>query len=447
MTGGVVIVGRPNVGKSTLFNRLVGKGLAIVDDLPGVTRDRREGVAHLGDLHFPLVDTAGLDDPRIDELHHKMWLQTEKALYNADVILFVLDGREGLTSMDEHYAHQVRRYNKPVILLANKCEGQRGVENLGEISQLGFQGPIAISAAHNEGLADLYEAIRPFVDQGLVEEEKTEHQETILQLAIVGRPNVGKSTLVNQLLKEERLITSPIAGTTRDPIAIEWAYKNQPLRLVDTAGLRRRSKITNRLEKLTVSEALRVVRYAHMVVLVLDNDTPLSKQDLKIGAQVVEEGRVLVIALNKWDLVKNKDAFIKEIRQELAYVLPQVKGVPCIPISAKEGKNLTHVLDAVLELYEKWNCRISTGRLNQWLESTLTYHPPPIVGRNRINIKYMTQIKTRPPTFVLFTSKPTELPEAYVRYMVNSLREEFDLPGIPIRLMTRKGKNPYVKKG
>lgn len=450
----IAIMGRPNVGKSTLFNRLAGKKLAIVDDMPGVTRDRREADAKLGDMSFKITDTAGLDQDPEDALSAQMWNQTARAVTDANLILFLVDGREGVLPLDEHYATMIRRAGKPVVLVANKCEGYIPVEHLAEASAMGFGEPVCISAEHGQGMAQLFQAVVAYEQAAELTDtttkdltEESSPRTPSLHLAIVGRPNAGKSTLVNQLLKEERVITSDIAGTTRDAIAIDWTYKDRHLKLIDTAGIRKRSKVTLDLEKYAVSDALRTVKYAQLVILVLDPESPLSKQDLTIASRVIEEGRVLMIALNKWDKVKDKKKVLDGVHDRLKKTLSQTKDIPCVPISAKTGKNLDKMMEMVFSLYEHWNVRIPTAELNKWLENIIAYHPPPLSGGKRINIKYMTQVKTRPPGFALFLSKPTEVPASYLRYLTNALRDDFDLPGIPLRLMVRKGKNPYAKEG
>lgn len=441
----VAIVGRPNVGKSTLFNRLCGKRMAIVHDMPGVTRDRKEAFGQLGDIPLKLIDTAGLEDKSTNPLMEGMKVQVLEALRVADVILFVIDGREGVTPLDESFANLLRKAEKPVLLLANKCEGKTGAQGIAEAWGLGFGEPFATSAEHGQGLDSLYEALLPFYKGPLNErEEEEENLETPLQLAIVGRPNVGKSTLLNQLIGHERVLTGPEAGVTRDSISTEWSYKNQPIRLIDTAGLRKRAKVVEKLEWLATSESRSAVQYAQVVILVMDATQPLERQDLHIGAQVIEEGRCLVLALNKWDLITNKEELLKDLKERLTTALPQVKGIPMVPISALKGKNKEKLLDQVLALYAVWNQRISTGKLNRWLEGIVSHHPPPLVAGRRIKIKYLTQIKTRPPTFVLFSSKATELPEAYVKYLVNGMRQSFGLEGVPIRFSVKSSKNPYV---
>ena len=453
----VAITGRPNVGKSTLFNRLVGKKLAIVDDQPGVTRDRRFGEAHLGDLDFTVVDTAGLEDAFDDSLEARMREQTEAAIDEADLALLVIDGREGVTPLDEHFARRLRKSKTPVLLVANKCETKASEANIYEGFRLGLGDPIPISAEHGQGLSHLYEAMRPYAEKaGAVapldadleplpddDAEAPKH----LQMAIIGRPNVGKSTLVNSLLGRDRLLTGPEAGITRDSIAIDWSWNGEPVRLIDTAGLRRRSKVVDKVERLSGADTERALQYAHVAVLVLDANDMLEKQDLTIARHVIEEGRGLVIAANKWDAIEDKSAALKKLRDRIDYSLPQVKGVPVVTLSAMTGRNLDKLMAAVLRIYELWNKRIPTARLNRWLEGTTQAHPPPLVAGRRIKIRYMTQIKTRPPTFALFAAKGEELPDAYHRYLMNGIRESFDLEGVPLRLYLRKGENPFDKKG
>jgi GTP-binding protein len=459
----IAIVGRPNVGKSTLFNRLVGKKLAIVDDQPGVTRDRRFGEAHLGDLDFTVIDTAGLEDSFDDSLEARMREQTEAAVAEADLALLVFDARAGVTSLDEHFARRLRKKRTPVLLIGNKCETRSAENNIADGYRLGLGDPVPISAEHGEGLSLLYDAIRPFAEKaGVARARSTEDEAELtpeldplpdddaeapkhLQMAIIGRPNVGKSTLVNALLGRERLLTGPEAGITRDSIAIDWSWKGRPIRLIDTAGLRRRSRVVEKLERLSGADTQRALIYAHVAVLVLDGNDMLEKQDLTIARHIVDEGRGLVIAANKWDAVENKTEALKKLRDRIDYSLPQVKGVPVVTISAMTGKNLDKLMATVLKVYDIWNKRVPTARLNRWLDGTTQAHPPPLVSGRRIKIRYMTQIKTRPPTFALFAPKGDELPDAYHRYLMNGLRETFDLEGVPLRLYLRKGENPFDK--
>ena len=441
----VAILGRPNVGKSTLFNRLAGRKLALVDDAPGVTRDRRETPATLGgDLAFTLIDTAGFHYDADEEMVGNVQSQIDMAVEMADLLLFVFDARVGLTPEDKDIAQILRRTNKPIIVLANKCEGKAQEQMVYEAHSLGFGEPIPISAEHGQGMHDLYDAVKPHIPE---EDGEDEDAEKPLQFVILGRPNAGKSTLVNQYLKEDRVITGSTPGVTRDAITIDWTYKGKPLKLIDTAGMRKRARVTNKVEKLAVSDGLRALQYAHVAVLLVDATIALEKQDLTIARRIVDEGRILVIGINKWDLIKgDKKEFMDDLEYRLGHVLAQVKGVPFIPISAAHGTNVNKILDKAFELYETWNKRIPTAKLNQWLEGAEMNHPPPLIGRNRIRLKYATQIKTRPPTFVIFVSKALELPDSYKRYLENSLRDTFKMPGIPIRLQIRSGKNPYADK-
>ena len=437
----VAIVGRPNVGKSTLFNRLVGKRLALVDDAPGVTRDRREGEGGLGDLRFRVFDTAGLEDVTDDSLEARMRRQTERAIAEADVALLLIDARAGVTPIDRHFAQQLRRGRTPVLLVANKCEGRAGGPGLLEAYELGLGEPIAISAEHGEGLSELYAALAACAKGDAASESAIERP---MQLAVVGRPNVGKSTLVNRLIGEERLLVGPEAGITRDAIGVPFEFKGHAIKLIDTAGLRRRPRVQGKVEKLSVADTLRAIRYAEIVILMIDATVGLEKQDLTIAADVVEEGRGMVIAVNKWDAVRDADATLRAIRDRLSISLPQVRGIPLVTVSAHEGRNLDALMRAALALSEVWNRRVSTADMNRWLEGALAQHPPPLVAGRPVRIRYATQIKTRPPTFALFVSKPQELPDSYIRYLVNSLRDRFGLDGVPIRTVMRKGKNPYV---
>ncbi len=461
----VAIVGRPNVGKSTLFNRLVGKRLALVDDTPGVTRDWREGEGRIAGMVFRVLDTAGLEDADDATLAGRMRRQTERALDAADVALFLIDARAGVTPLDEHFAALLRRRGTAVVLVANKCEGRQGEAGLLEAYALGLGDPVPVSAEHGEGMADLFDALRPYADAAEAVDASLEAEavggngaesaardrdagETAggpLQLAIVGRPNVGKSTLVNRLIGEERLLTGPEAGITRDAIAVDWEFAGRALRLVDTAGLRRRARVAGKLEKLSGSDAMRAVRFAQVVVLVLDAEVMLEKQDLTIARRVVDEGRALVVAANKWDLVEDRKAALAGLHERLAESLPQVRGVPVVTISALAGRNLDRLMQAVFRVYELWRTRIPTARLNDWLAAATAAHPPPMgAGGRRIRLRYATQIKTRPPTFAIWCSRPRELPDSYTRYLVNGLRDDFELDGVPIRVHLRKGENPYA---
>jgi len=439
----VAIVGRPNVGKSTLFNRLVGKRLALTDDLPGVTRDRRSSEAKLGDLRFTVIDTAGLEDSDASSLTGRMRQQTERAVADADAAIFLIDARAGLTPLDRHFAAWLRKQDTPVILVANKCEGRVPAASLAEACALGIGEPIPLSAEHGEGLSDLYDAIREHAHAADAQAAEAA-PDGPLQLAIVGRPNVGKSTLINRLVGEERLLTGPEPGITRDAITVEWRHRSRPIRLVDTAGMRRRSQVVHRLEKLAVDDGLRAVQYAEVVVLLLDAAGMLEKQDLAIARLVVEEGRALVIAANKWDAIKDKTDALRKLRERAAASLPQAEGVALVTLSARTGQNLDKLMDAVFRTYEIWNQRIATPELNRWLATAVGAHPPPLVKGRRIKLRYMTQTKTRPPTFQLFGNQLDALPEPYLRYLVNSMRDRFHLPGVPVRMLLRKGKNPYA---
>ncbi len=450
MSLSIAIIGRPNVGKSTLFNRLVGKQLALVDDRPGVTRDRREGDGKLFDLEFTIVDTAGLDDVDDKSLEGRMRAQSEIAIGEAQVILFVVDARAGIMPMDKFFADLVRRQSKPVILLANKAEGKAAEAGVYEAWSLGLGDPIEFSAAHGIGMDDLYEALKDHVaadlaahqeDQESLEDEAVEKA---LRLAIIGQPNAGKSTLINKLIGEDRLLTGPEAGITRDAIAIDWSYKGRRIALWDTAGIRKKARVRDKLEKLSVADGLRAVKFAEVVVLLIDATVPLERQDLTIADLVVREGRALVIVINKWDLIKNKPAEMKNLQLEVDRLLPQMAGVPLITMSAETGKGMDRLMPAVLDIYAIWNKRITTAQLNKWLAFQVDQHPPPAPGGRRIKLRYMTQTRPRPPTFALFCSRPDDLPESYKRYLVNGMRVDFKMKGVPIRIHLRGGKNPYV---
>jgi GTPase len=455
MTFTVAIVGRPNVGKSTLFNRLVGKRLALVHDLPGVTRDRREAQARLGDLTFIAIDTAGLEQARGESLTARMQEQTEAAIAAADAVMFLIDARAGTVPADRAFADLVRKSGKPTILIANKSEGRAGETGALEGYELGLGEPIAVSAEHGEGLADLYAALRaalpeataPATERPAGEVDATDADRKPIRIAVVGRPNSGKSTLVNRLLGEERLLTGPEAGITRDAIAVDLTWRNHYFRVHDTAGLRRRARIEEKLEKLSVADALHAVRFAEVVVLLMDAQKPFEEQDLRIADLIEREGRALVIGMNKWDLVERRPGAAKHLREEADHWLPQVKGVPVAGVSGLTGEGLDRLMQAVIEAHGIWNRRVGTSALNRWLGEVVSSHPPPAVAGRPIRLDYITQPKSRPPSFVLFTSRADALPDAYRRYLVNGLREAFDLPGTPIRLTLREKGNPYAKRG
>jgi GTP-binding protein len=442
----VAIIGRPNVGKSTLFNRLVGQKLALVDDRPGVTRDRREGDAELGHLSFRIIDTAGLEQTEPGTLSDRMRQQTEAAIDEADVILFLIDARAGVLPADQTFAALVRRSGKPVILLANKAEGRSGMEGAYDAFSLGLGDPVPLSAEHAEGMGDLLEAIEPFLEGEQAEDEEEDRAGKPLRVAIVGRPNAGKSTLVNRMIGSERLLTGPEAGITRDTISVDWQWREHPIRLFDTAGLRKRARVEDKLEKLSVADALRAIRFAEVVVVLLDATIPFEKQDLSIVDLIESEGRALVMGLNKWDLVADKPGLLKELREEAERLLPQVRGAPIVPLSGLAGQGIDRLMGAIIQTAEVWNRRVSTAKLNDWLAEALSAHAPPAVSGRRIKIRYMTQVKARPPHFAIFGNQLDALPKAYTRYLVNGLRQSFDLPGVPIRLSLRSGKNPFEGK-
>jgi GTP-binding protein len=457
----VAIVGRPNVGKSTLFNRLVGKRLALVDDTPGVTRDRREGEGRLGPLRFRVIDTAGLEDVLDESMEGRMRRQTERAIAEADVCLFLIDARAGVTPLDRHFGRLLRKGETPVVLVANKAEGAAGEAGVLDAYALGLGEAIAISAEHGEGLADLHDALVPFVGR----RETLEHQpdveptdeieaaeagegepEKALAIAIVGRPNAGKSTLVNRLLGEERMLTGPEAGLTRDSIAVEWTWGERRVRLFDTAGLRRKARVTGKLEKLSAADTLRAIRFAEVVILLVDAVQGLDRQDLQIASRVVDEGRALVVAVNKWDAAEDRQEFLADLAERLSHSMPQVRGVPVVTISARTGGGLERLMSAVASMETAWNHRVPTAQLNRWLAEALERHPPPAVDGRRLRPRYMTQIKTRPPTFAIFMNRAGELPESYLRYLQNGLRDDFDMPGVPIRIYLRTAENPYAEE-
>ena len=444
----VAIIGRPNVGKSTLFNRLAGRKIAIVHDMPGVTRDRKMAKAKLNDLQLEIIDTAGYEYSKEDNIEQRMWQQTQKAINDADVVLFLFDARAGIQPYDEHFANLVRQTAKPTILLANKCEGKLQEDSIFEAYKLGLGEPIAFSAEHGLGTQDLYAALKDLSEEIVFEEENEEDKNTQkpIQLTIVGRPNVGKSTLVNALLNDERMLTGPEAGVTRDAITNEWEYDGRRINLVDTAGLRKQSRVDNGLEKMSAAATKHAAFMAQVVVLVLDAEGVLDKQDLTIARQVLDEGRALVIAVNKWDIA-NRAEVLEKLNYKLRNSLTQAEGVPTVTISALKKENLDKLMRAIFKVYDRWNKRIPTAPLNQWFADVQDNNPPPL-GKNkrRIKLRYITQAKTRPPSFYIFSSNPEGLPDSYLRYLTNSLRETFDLGGIPLRITVRKTGNPYADK-
>jgi GTP-binding protein len=454
----VALVGRPNVGKSTLFNRLVGRRMALVDDRPGVTRDRREGEARLGSLHFRAIDTAGFEDADSESLAGRMRAQTEAAIADADAVLFLIDSRAGIIPDDRAFADILRRAGKPVVLVANKTESKKGWDGAYEAYELGLGEPVPISAEHNEGMSDLHDALEaaleaaPVTDSAdsEISEGKTAEDEDAsgrpIRVAVVGRPNAGKSTLINRLIGEDRLVTGPEAGITRDTISIDFEHGGRQFVLHDTAGIRRRPRVQDKLEKLSVADALNAIRFAEVVVLLLDATHPFEEQDLRIADLVLKEGRALVLGMNKRDLVDDKEVAPKKLREDADHWLPQAKGVPIFAVSGQTGEGLDRLMQAVVTMHEVWNKRLPTSALNRWLEGATSAHTPPAPAGRVIKIRYMTQPKSRPPTFILFGTRTSMLPDAYLRYLVNSLRDTFDMPGVPIRLHFRETDNPFAGK-
>jgi len=445
----IALIGRPNVGKSTLFNRLVGQKLALVDDAPGVTRDRREGRAKLGDLDFTVIDTAGLDEGARGSLASRMREQTEMAIASSDALLFMVDARAGVIPQDRVFADLARKSGKPVIVVANKSEGRQGEAGVNEAFALGLGEPVAMSAEHGEGIGELYEALRAIAPASVDEQVNEDAQPAAthpIRVAVVGRPNAGKSTLINRLLGQERLLTSPEAGTTRDAIAVDIDWKGKKFRLFDTAGLRRRSRVEEKLEKLSVADALRAVRFAEVVVVLMDAQAKFEEQDLRIVDLAEREGRAVVIAISKWDLVERKTGAISVMREQADRLLPQVRGVPLVAVSGFTGDGIDRLMQAVEQAYETWNRRVPTSALNRWFEQALQQNPPPAVSGRRLKLNYVTQPKARPPSFVIFCSRADAVPESYKRYLVNSMRDEFDLPGTPVRITLREKSNPFAHK-
>ena len=473
----VAIVGRPNVGKSTLFNRLVGKRLALVDDSPGVTRDRRMADAKLLDLRFKIIDTAGLEEADDESLEGRMRQQTEQAIIEADVSLFLIDARAGVTPIDQGFANLLRNAGNPVILVANKAEGKKGDAGLYDAYSMGFGEPVAFSAEHGEGIVELRDALVDSIGQeralGLETETPAEAEQPEdwseeefdfdddddfdiedetepeyddskpMRIAVVGRPNAGKSTLINKMVDEDRLLTGPEAGITRDSISVDWEWKGREVKLFDTAGMRRKARVQEKLEKLSVADGLRAIQFAEVVIIVFDATIPFEKQDLQIVDLIAREGRAPVIAFNKWDLIEDKQKILNDLHEKTERLLPQLRGVRTVTLSGQTGKGIDKLMDAVLDAHKVWNKRISTARLNRWLDEVLGYHPPPAHGGRRVKLKYVTQAKTRPPTFMVQCSQPDGLPTSYSRYLINELRETFELQGVPIRLFMRKSENPF----
>ncbi|WP_374513616.1 ribosome biogenesis GTPase Der [Brevundimonas sp.] len=444
----VAIVGRPNVGKSTLFNRLVGKRLALVDDRPGVTRDRRYADGTIGDMDLTLIDTAGYEDVTDESLEARMREQTEAAIDDAELILFMMDAREGVTSLDRIFADRLRKVAKPVILLANKSESRESGGGVGEAHALGFGEPVPLSAEHGEGMADLYQAILVATSDMQLAESDADEGDKPIRIAVIGRPNAGKSTLINRLLGEDRLLTGPEAGITRDSISVDWEYEGRAIRFVDTAGMRRKARVQEKLEKLSVADTIRAITFAEVVVLVMDKDNAFDIQDLQLADLVEREGRALVYVASKWDLEEEPQARLAELKRLADDKLPQLKGSPFVALSAHSGRGVERLMPAILQAYDTWSVKVKTRDLNDWLALAVQRHPPPAVDGKRIKPKYIAQTKARPPTFVLFSSRASAMPDHYKRYLVNSIRESFDLPGTPIRLTVKSGSaNPYAEGG
>ena len=449
----VAIIGRPNVGKSTLFNRLVGRRLALVDDTPGVTRDRRVADASIASLEFQVIDTAGLEEADADSLQGRMWEQTSMAIEEADICLFLIDARAGIIPDDRTFAKILRKSEKPTVLVANKMEGRPGEAGFYDAYSMGFGDPVPVSAEHGQGMADLHDAIVEAVGQDVaypLEDEENDNPDGKnagpIKIAVVGRPNAGKSTLINQMIGEDRLLTGPEAGITRDSISVNWEWGEQTFKLFDTAGMRKKAKVQEKLEKLSVSDGLRAVQFAEVVIIMLDVTKPFEKQDLQIADLVIREGRAPVIALNKWDLIEDRQAVLKELLLQAEEHVSQVKGLKVVPISGMTGEGLEKLMKAVMEVHSAWNRHIPTAPLNRWLAAVQYHHPPPAVGGRRIKLKYISQPKSRPPTFAVACSRPDALPTSYERYLVNSIRREFDLNATPIRIYMRKGENPYANR-